>query len=770
MRGKCVVKKSIKNFLAGVIALLLVLVPVFTIFAESTAGTVIKDVEVRTPEEFIKAIASNTRVLIKTPTINLSDCKTEITNGNVSWSKSYNDFELKISNIKNLTIEGVGKRRAELIIESYTSEVLNFKNVENVSIKNINAWHKAQGPCSGSVLGFDTSKNITINNTELNGSGAWGLSLGNVSGLTCKNSTITHCTYGAISAYQCKNLSFYRTNIVKNNTTEEMLSLLKSSNIKFTECNVQGNFNITQGLYFALIWTQDSKNISFINSNISNNVSGWLMKDNKKQVVTFKGTKIINNTFTNSEVWIGNKLTTTVYNQAIISPPNNVVAKATDKTVTVSWNSVSGASEYEVRLGDKVAYLKGNSYTFIDLLPNSTYMYYVRAKKALATGAYSVPLLVHTAELQDAFYNAPLTPLKVVKVSAGSNHVLAIDKDGVLWAWGNNEHGQLGDGTTENKYHPAKVLTEVKDIATCKGVSRYGEEDEPYGHSVILKKDGTVWMCGINNNKDGTYQNIYAPTQLPELTDVKAICAGKDFSVALKENGTVWTWGKNGKGQLGNGGISDSSIPVQVSGLFDVIKISAGDKHCLALKEDKTVWAWGNNNFGQVGNGKNTNSNVPVKVIGLSEVTELAAGEHFSAVLKEGGTVSAWGTYSDFGIGTRPTPSQVNDITNVKEIAAGEWNCLAVKEDGTVWGWGMNMYEGSYKEASERFDGYMTSKDSPTRLTTIKGVERILAGNGYYIAIKEDGTVWSWGDNYSGQLGIGHSDGSNVPVKVEVSK
>lgn len=152
------------------------------------------------------------------------------------------------------------------------------------------------------------------------------------------------------------------------------------------------------------------------------------------------------------------------------------------------------------------------------------------------------------------------------QISAGWYHTVALKSDSTVWAWGCNDHGQLGDGTTTD-----------------------------------YRSD---------------------PAQVGGLRGVIAIAVGEQHTVALKSEGTVWTWGYNTYGQLGDGSNAERNTPVQVSGLSDITAIAAGWEHTIALKSDGTVWTWGNNSDGQLGDGTNTIRNTPVqvKIITLSQI------------------------------------------------------------------------------------------------------------------------------------------------------
>src|SRR3972149_1653878 len=146
-----------------------------------------------------------------------------------------------------------------------------------------------------------------------------------------------------------------------------------------------------------------------------------------------------------------------------------------------------------------------------------------------------------------------------------------------------------------------------------------------YAHSVSLRTDGTVWVCGANHNGElglgDTVSRSYS-VQVSGLGGVTAIAAGRYHTLALKSDGTVWAWGGNWNGQLGVGDTSNRYSPVQVSGLSGVTAIAAGGYDTVALKSGGTLWAWGYNGCGQLGNSTFTNSTTPVQA-GITNVPSI---------------------------------------------------------------------------------------------------------------------------------------------------
>ena len=272
---------------------------------------------------------------------------------------------------------------------------------------------------------------------------------------------------------------------------------------------------------------------------------------------------------------------------------------------------------------------------------------------------------------------------------------------------------------------------------------------------------------GVGQLGDGTYEQRGAPVRVKGLIDVEDVAAGYFHGLAVQNNGAPWAWGGNTSGQLGTGGTSAHSTLVRVNGLADVEDVAAGEEHSLALKSTGTVWAWGGNASGQLGDGTWQQRTAPVRVDGLAGVEAVATGFRHSLAVRNDGTVWAWGTggFGQLGNGSyterQSAPTQVSGLSDVKDVAAGVRHSLAVKNDGTVWAWGNNLH-------GELGVGY-TGGDStrPVQVSGLADVKAVAAGNNYSLAVKNDGTVWAWGENSSGELGTGGTiSRSGAPMRV----
>ena len=202
----------------------------------------------------------------------------------------------------------------------------------------------------------------------------------------------------------------------------------------------------------------------------------------------------------------------------------------------------------------------------------------------------------------------------ITSVAAGINHSILLSNSGIVYAFGSNLNGQLGDGTTTSKSKAVWIMS-VNNIITV-GAGGY--------HSLFVHNSGNVWSTGSNTYGqlgDGTTLSKSTPAQIGSLNGITAVAGGERHSLFLKNDSTVWACGKNDLGQLGDGTTTNKSTPVQVNGLTGIVAIAAGANHSLFLKSDGTVWACGSNSKGQLGDGSTINKLTPVQVSSLCSVT-----------------------------------------------------------------------------------------------------------------------------------------------------
>jgi alpha-tubulin suppressor-like RCC1 family protein len=342
-------------------------------------------------------------------------------------------------------------------------------------------------------------------------------------------------------------------------------------------------------------------------------------------------------------------------------------------------------------------------------------------------------------------------------------HVLALKTDRSLWAWGDNLLGQIGDNS---------VICRSSPTTTAGGGNTWCAINAKSNGSLAIKTDSSLWVWGsglsgeIGNNE---IVNKSSPTSVAGGNGWCQATTSGTSVVAVKLDGTLWSWGQNSKGELGTNNTTSRSSPGIVSGInIDWVKASNLGSTAAAIKVDGTIWTWGRNYCGTLGTNNLTSRSSPGTVAGGNTGwCDVEVGSNMTAAINGNflfyvtQRLLTWGRNAPYGgLGTgnltnRSSPgTTAGGGTNWCDVSIGTWAGVALKTDGTLWTWG-------YGSAGQLGNGGFTTTSSPgtiagggtTWCQVAAGGVDSLGGPGHSSAIKSDCTLWLWGINGSGQLG-----------------
>ena len=347
--------------------------------------------------------------------------------------------------------------------------------------------------------------------------------------------------------------------------------------------------------------------------------------------------------------------------------------------------------------------------------------------------------------------------------AVGDMHGLLL-KDGPgpgyeLWTWGYDNWGQLGDGTVgPGTATPARVGSDLwKSVAAGNG------------HSLGVKQDGTLWTWGLNDNGQlgqGDKTDRATPTKVGTMSNWAAVFAGPEQSYAVTDTGKLFAWGYNDFGQLGVGDKGQHLSPAAVGGT-GWADVAPGPLDCVAIKDDGSLWGWGYNVNGQIGLPPDyVDHNSPARVGTATSWKDVACGAYHTIAVTTDDKFAACGgnQYGQLGLGYpqyRSSPEQMGTVAGWAQIDASLTHAAGVRTDGTLWTWGYNGngqlgYEGGTGAPAQiGFDSDWTSASAGA-----------YTDGGFTAALKTNGTLWTWGDNAAGQLGLGDLVERHVPTQV----
>lgn len=331
-----------------------------------------------------------------------------------------------------------------------------------------------------------------------------------------------------------------------------------------------------------------------------------------------------------------------------------------------------------------------------------------------------------------------------------------------LWVWGRNGAGELGTDNTTYYSSPVQTITLGSDWSLVKSNS---------SSTAAIKTDASLWVWGYNGDGElGTNDtnNYSSPVQtVCGGNNWEQVAIGEAHMAAIKTDGSLWTWGNNYNGQLGDNTTNYISSPTQtVCGGNNWKSVSCGYACTAAIKDDGSLWMWGNNYFGQLGTNDTMRVSSPVQTIaGGKNWNMVSCGYAHTAAIKNDGSLWMWGGNFSGQLGTNngtwySSPLQtICAGSNWMKVDCGGNTTIAVKSDNTLWTWGEN-YSGQLGDNST------SDRSSPVQIGTETNWACIIsAGYANCAAIKTDGTLWGWGEGGDGQIGDNTTNWYSSPVQ-----
>ncbi|MCH9662060.1 MAG: hypothetical protein K0U66_00190 [Gammaproteobacteria bacterium] len=454
--------------------------------------------------------------------------------------------------------------------------------------------------------------------------------------------------------------------------------------------------------------------------------------------------------------------------------PTLSVDSSSQITVTVP-DGVSDVVDYEVWRGttdttadtttDATKIAQAITTTHVDkaLTHTTPYFYFLKACNASTCSALGASATATTA-------------IVFTQIQAGDDHTCALTSSGRIYCWGRHHKGQLGLGQTDTAADPD---TDPDDILTPRqtGTSdAWSALSSGFDHTCAITSTGELHCWG--NNGDGqlgidntTDQNT--PTRVGTATNWSAVAAGDKHTCAINTDGALYCWGENNDGKLGQADTDTESFatPQRVGTATNWLNVIAGEDHsCATTTVDMKMFCWGKNNDGELGLGNTDDQNTPQELANLTGWSELSAGFEHTCASQTAGRLYCWGENNDYELGIDNTDNQeaavqVGMQLNWRATTAGGNHSCAVNTGGELYCWG------AINDAEETVNlvGNATTAEAiqtPTRIGTAENWSRVDAGDDHICASTTEGTLFCWGLNANGQLGLSNTTQQATPQQI----
>lgn len=418
--------------------------------------------------------------------------------------------------------------------------------------------------------------------------------------------------------------------------------------------------------------------------------------------------------------------------------------------VTASEGGSASAERSEYRAGEEVVVTAtpDDGFYFVEWSESET--------SVSADPVYRFQMPAHDVALHAAFAEIPSESVSNdYRIAAGANYTLLLDENGYLSAFGLNEHGQLGDGSTENRLVPVAIMPQTQfSRIFCGGSSSYA-----------IDREGNLYAWGNNENGrlgDGSTTERHVPTQIMSGTRFTQVAPGSEHTLALDSEGGLWAFGSNNHGQLGDGSTTDRSTPVRIADNMRFGYISAGGWFSFAIDTENRLWAFGWNNHGQLGDGTTEEQRTPVHVMPERRFSRIAVGNYHTLALDYNGHLWGFGMNMGGQLGDadrqdKIIPVEIMGERTFTDVSAKGTHSLAVDSDGNLWAFGANQY-------GQLGDGSNTNRTTPVQIGGGTAFEHVYTGWYHTAASDVAGNLWGWGSNRYGQLGDGTTTNRNTPI------
>jgi alpha-tubulin suppressor-like RCC1 family protein/serine/threonine protein kinase len=371
----------------------------------------------------------------------------------------------------------------------------------------------------------------------------------------------------------------------------------------------------------------------------------------------------------------------------------------------------------------------------------------LRPRPQIAVASVAAERVVPSDPAGNSVWGGPPQLKPTTSIVAGGAHSCLVSTAGKAVCWGNNEHGQLGDVSSDRARVPVAVDVQAQFVAITAGTS----------HTCAIARDGAAWCWGNNERGQagGRWLGLkLAPSRVPDGHVFWAIAAGETHTCAVDEFGAPWCWGLNAHGQLGEPSVTESAVPVLAGrGAMRFSSIAAGANFTCGLTSSGRVSCWGENAAGQLGDGSNFDRPLPVAVTTAVAFASLAAGSNHVCGLTVEGEAYCWGrnTYGQLGDGgnfDKNAPARVRGGVRFTSISAGANHTCAVAADGTAYCWGQNNF-------GQLGTGGAADVPLPAAVADGHVFSSVRASTAHTCGLTVRGEAFCWGNNSESQLGDG---------------